>query len=513
MSPSGVASTVHDVLAVDSETFQENVREDADRILEEINGGTFDNPQAIVGFEYEFYAVDDEGALARIPRRLLQYVGFEKELGLHNAEMQTHPDPLNEDGLLAQESSVKSRLHAASRPMDAEGLHLVSDGMWTIPPDGQSAEAYLTSSVEKDGIRQATNMSDSARYHAMANTDPPPGMVIDLPHVTLEADTVMPESLITSIQPHYQVPQAVDLPEYFRYAIRIAAFLLALGASTPFVPPDLYDDVDPYAILDDGWKENRIRLFETTLNVPGRTGKVRFPEDVGTVEDAIMAIAEDDVFVPMPVTETGRFDDEFAHFRMKHGTYWRWVRPVFDGQSRTNANARIEFRPLSAQPTVRDSIAFQAVFVGLLEQLRQADHPLYELEWETAEANFYAAMRDGLDAELTYITAAGAETTDRDRLYSDLFDQAQIGLRRRGLSGDTAAKYLWPLHRRARSAITPADWKRNRVREYLDDGADLEAAIYEMQLRYFEHQRRTLLSGTFTDWFDGRSTGESIRGL
>ncbi|MFW6458209.1 MAG: hypothetical protein ACOCY6_02200 [Halodesulfurarchaeum sp.] len=502
MTGSDLGTEVADVLAVDAATFQDRVHDDAATIKKEVEAGTFDNPQAIVGLEYEFYAVDEYGGLARIPRRLLEYVGFEKELGLHNAEMQTFPDPLNDAGLKSQESSVISRIDAAARPMDAEGLHLVSDGLWTIPPTGESAGDYLSDSVERGGYTLGTNMSDTARYHAMANSALEPGMHIDVPHVTLEADTVMPESLITSIQPHYQVPRAADLPEYFHYALRVAGPLLALGVNSPFLPPDLYDDVDPYAVLEDGYAEHRIDVFESMLNVPGRDGKVRFPDDLSTVEDAIMSIAEDDVLVPMAVEETGRFDDSFAHFRMKHGTFWRWVRPVFDGASRTEANARIEFRPIPSQPTVRDSIAFQAAFAGLLEQLRQHEHPLYDLSWADARENFYEARSDGLDADLTYITASGAETTETDALYADLFEQAQAGLRKRGLSGETAARYLWPLRRRVRQGITPAEWKRNRVREHLQDGADLRLAIEEMQEHYFELQRRTLLEGSFTDWFD-----------
>ena len=502
MSGSDLAESVHEALSVDAETFRERVWEDVATIEEAVENGTFDNPQAITGLEYEFYAVADDGNLARIPRRLLSYIGFEKELGLHNAEMQTFPDPLNEAGLQAQESSVKSRIDAVARPLDAEGLHLVSDALWTIPPAGETTAEYLTDSIEKGGYVLATNMSDTARYHAMANTQVPSGMKLEAPHVSLQADTVMPESLITSIQPHYQVPQATELPVYFRYAIRIAGLLLALGVNSPFFPPDLYDDVDPYTILADGWMEHRIPVFETVLNVPGREGKVRFPEDMDTVADAIRAVAEDDVLVPMEPTETGRFDDEFAHFRLKHGTFWRWVRPVFDGQSRTNANARIEFRPIPAQPTVRDSMAFQAAFAGLLEQMRQYEHPLYHLPWDRAKENFYSAVKRGMDADLSYITADGEETSDASQIYPDLFEQAQAGLRRRGLSGETAARYLWPLRRRARNGVTPAAWKRNRVRAYLDDGEDLTAAVHEMQRSYFEKQRETLLEGTFTDWYE-----------
>ncbi|MFW6003243.1 MAG: hypothetical protein ACOCPT_02365 [Halanaeroarchaeum sp.] len=505
MSGTDLADRVADILAVDPEAFQERVREDASVIREEIEKGTFDNPQAIVGLEYEFYAVNDDGALARLPRRLLEYIGFEKELGLHNAEMTTTPDPLNRPGIVAQETSVESRLEAAATPMDAEGLHLVSDGMWTIPPAGETATGYLTDSVRQGEVRLATNMSASARYHAMANADESVTGTLEAPNVSLAADTVMPESLITSIQPHYQVPQAVDLPESFQYALRIAGPLLALGVNSPFFPPELYDDVDPEAILAAGWKGHRIAVFESVLNEPGHFEKVRFPEDISTVDDAIEAVVEDDVMVPMPVGEAGRFDDSFAHFRRKHGTYWRWVRPVFDGSSRTSANARIEFRPLSAQPTLRDSVAFLAMYAGLLERMGQHRHPLYYLDWKEAKANFYDAMRDGLDADLTYITADDEKTTDRVSMFVDLFDEARAGLVSRGFTEDQAAEYLWPLRRRARHGITPASWKRDRVRSNLDAGMEFAEAVETMQRSYFEKQRETLLTGTFADWVETNS--------
>jgi len=404
--------------------------------------------------------------------------------------------------MVAQEASVESRLEAAATPMDAEGLHLVSDGMWTIPPAGETTTGYLTDSVEQEGVRLATNMSASARYHAMANADDAVTGTLDAPNVSLSADTVMPESLITSIQPHYQVPQAVDLPEYFQYAVRIAGPLLALGVNSPFFPPDLYDDVDPETILAEGWMEHRIGVFESVLNEPGLYEKVRFPADIETVDDAIDAIAEDEVLVPMPVEEAGRFDDSFAHFRRKHGTYWRWVRPVFDGASRSAANARIEFRPLAAQPTVRDSVAFLAMFAGLLERMRQTRHPLYFLDWSDARANFYDAMRDGLDAELNYVTAADEATTDQETMFVDLFEEARAGLVSRGFTEDEAAEYLWPLRRRARHGITPASWKRERVRSNLSDGMNFVSAVHEMQRTYVEKQRETFLSGTFADWVD-----------
>jgi hypothetical protein len=503
MSGSELAARVAEALAVDAEGFERRAGEEADRLKAEVRDGTFDNTEAIVGLELELYAVDARsGSLRRVPRSLLELIGFEKELGLHNAEMQTSPQPLNEHGLAAQERELEANLAPAIERAKGQDIRLVSDGLWTVPPTGETATDYLCDSVEQDGVRIATNMSDAARYHAMANTDYPTGMRVEAPHVSLRADTVMPESLITSIQPHYQIPHAPDLPEYFRYALRVAGPLLALGVNAPFFPPDLYDDADDAEIVADAWMENRITVFEDVLNPADSDApdKVRFPPDFETVEDAIDDIRDDEVIVPMDVETGRRFDDAFAHFRHKHGSYWRWVRPVFDGATRSSANARIEFRPLPGQPTVRDAVSFQAVFAGLMAALPRAEHPLRSLDWETARENFYAASREGLEADITWVTGDGEETTNTDRIYGELFEAAREGLEGKGLSTAAARRYIRPLRERADRRLTPARWKHDHVAAAVDDNAPLAEAIWGMQSAYVDHQEATLLDGSFVDW-------------
>jgi len=502
---------------LDHEAFARRVDEDAEQLKAHIDEGTFNNPQDSIGLEYEFYAVaepdaadgrspaSEAGKLMRVPRRLLSMIGFEKELGLHNAEMTTSPQPLNQYGIRAQKSEVDARLAAALDVTTTEGMRLVSDAMWTIPPEGETAREYLTASATDSAVSVATNMSDAVRYHAMANSPTADvGMVIEAPHVSLDADTVMPESLITSIQPHYQVPQAVDVPEYFRYAIRIAAPMLALCANSPFFPADLYEDGTTLEeAIEDGWDEHRIAVFETVLNDATDTaGKVRFPSDVETAEEAVDRVAEDELLVPTTVEEKGRFDDTFAHFRHKHGSFWRWIRPVFDGPSEAAANARIEFRPIPAQPTVTDSVAVQVAFAGLMVELSRANHPVAGMDWQTAYDNFYAAMREGLDADLVWITEDGHETSHLGGIYGDLFSHVEAGLRAKGLSDRQIDAYLWPLRQRVATRTTPATWKRARAREAAADGAGLAEAIESAQRAYLERQRETLLRGSFADWLD-----------
>ena len=496
------------LLAVDRDAFDDRVADESETLKDAIREGAFDNPQGLVGFEYEFYAVRGEdpeargtpaGALCRIPRRTRSYVGFEKELGLHNAEISTTPQPLNEYGLAGQAAAVRARVAAARRAIVPHDMRFVSDGIWTIPPADESAADYLTDSVTVDGLTIATNMAASPRYHAMANSGLDHGMRIDLPYASLTADTIMPESLTTSIQPHYQVPRTEDFAEYFRYAIRLAGPLLALGVNAPLLPPSLYDDVDPMAAIRGAHHDHRIHVFESVMNGPSLE-KVRFPADVDSAADAVDRIVADPTIVPAEVTDQGRFDDAFVHLRHKHGTYWRWVRPVFEGATRSAANARIEFRPLSGQPTVRDAIAFQAAFAGAVSGMTSTMHPLAELEWDRARENFYAAARDGLDAELSWITADGEHTTDPATIFADLFEQAEIGLRNERIADEDVAQYLAPLRHRVEERLTPAAWQLAHARDAIAHGATLSEAVVRAKRAYLRAQDETFLTGSFSTW-------------
>jgi hypothetical protein len=502
-----LATRVRETLDQDPEAFRAGVAADAEALLAELRDGTFDNSRSTIGLEYEFYAVETDrwagglGRLARVPRRVLDLTGFEAELGVHNAEMTTTPQPLNGNGLRAQEQEVLARLEAALDYIDDEGMRLVSDSLWTIPPAGETAREYLADSERVDGLDIARNMSRSLRYHAMSNgPDAPDEVTLDAPNVSLSTPTVLPESLITSIQPHFQVATATNFPERFRYALRVAGPLLALAANSPFFPPDLYTTDDAERVLAEAHAEGRIGVFESTLNRPGAE-KVRFPQEIESIEQAIERMVDDPWVVPMRSDGGGdRFDDRFARLRHKNGSFWRWVRPVFGGATRSAANVRIEFRPIGAQPTVRDSIAFHAAFAGLMERLPASDHPVAALPWERARENFYAAVRHGIESDQHWITGEGEETTLPAAVYEDIFARAVEGLCDVGLDHETATRYIAPLRGRVQAGVDPATWKRERARERISSGADLETAILRTQRDYIERQQETLLDGTFADW-------------
>jgi gamma-glutamyl:cysteine ligase YbdK (ATP-grasp superfamily) len=493
---------------IDFDEFERRVREEGDAVIEELEEGTFDNPQTTVGLEYEFYAVDeDDGTIRRVHRSLLQFLGFEKELGLHNTELTTGVQPCNGAGLDAMAKEVEAKLVAADEWAAGRGVRLVSDGMWTIGPGDHPTPAYLMEATHEEGLTLAINVSNAVRYHGFASSERRIGGRIDVPGVTLEADNPGPVSLTTSIQPHFQLERAADLPRHFAYALRLAGPLLALGVNSPLFPPELYDELDRRTVLEDGWAEHRIPVYEDMMNPADGPEKVRFPADIDRPRDAVDRIVEDRVLVPAAIAAGERFDDAFVHFRHKHGSFWRWVRPVFDGGSRAAANARIEFRPLPGQPTLRDTMAFLATFAGAMTAFPASDHPVADLSWERARENFYAAARAGMDADLTWITADGQRTSALDRCLDDLLDTALEGLERCGLPRSRAADWVEPLRDRARRRRTPAAWKRSQVATRLDEGLSLPDAIHGAQREYLARQRETLVDGCFSDWpTAGRAT-------
>lgn len=486
-----------------AQEFLDRVDDQADRLRAAIRDGTLDNPGFGVGLEMEVYGVDPACRLATVPEASYE-AGATKELGVHNAEINTDPDPLTESGLARQAERIAEGFTAADNA--ADDCRLVTDAMWTVPPAAGS-EAYLGATERREGVVFADNMQADPRYTALDNATlrlADGAIRFDVPGVDRTLPSILFESLATSIQPHLQIPTAEQFPEYYNAAIRTLGPVLALSTNSPFLPPDLYTDADPQTVVDDGHHELRIAAFEQSMNVTP-SPKVRVPSDIDSPEDAIDRIVEDDLFAPFLrewLTDEPRdsFAEECWEFGYKRSTYWRWLRcvvggdPVGEGDERS---LRVEYRPIPTQPTVADVVSMQWLTVGLIRGLVERDHPLTALSWDCVEVSFYNAAREGLSGTLHWVTADGEETTDTDRLYADLFETARAGLTAAGVGETAIDDRLNPLERRVETRTTPSIWKRERVRERLAAGADLAAAITGMQREYVELSRST---DSFAEW-------------
>jgi len=506
------------------ERFESRVESQAEFLRNEIREGCLDNSDYTIGLEIEVYCADSNGRLARFPSEIYDACGerLNKELGLHNAEINTSPEVLSEEGLESQESQVRDTLGDAAEALgeEDEGKRVVLDSMWTIPPD-EGSKAYLDSVEENDGVVSAKNMRADERYEAIDNyylkrvCEP---VSISVPGADLSFSTILPESLATSIQPHHQIPQAEDLPRYYNTAMRTMGPLLALTSNSPFLPPDLYDSPDR-DLLDETYHELRVPVFEQSVNPPGeyKDKKVRFPRDINRTEDMLDKVIEDRTYSPF-LREWGSDDeredegdegdegvseytDSFWEFEYKRGTYWRWLRAVVGGESVSEGNdeksIRLEYRPLPTQPSVRDTVGLQALVSGMLAGMVIDNHPLPSLDWEKAHDSFYSAVENGIDADLAWVDEDGTITHDKQVIYDEIFGYTRLGLEGHGVGEEAYERYVEPLRARWEERTTPSVWKTERTRENLDDGMAFEKAVHEMQRGYM---RAVDEHDTFADW-------------
>jgi hypothetical protein len=497
-----------------TETFVDRVAGQAAALRDAIAAGDLDNQDFAIGLEMEVYAVDEAAApddgpapLARVPEAVFE-AGATKELGLHNAEINTEPSRLDAEGLTTQADDMRRTLSAARRAASERDLALVLDAMWTVPPAAGS-QAYLSDIETHDDVVLAANMRDDPRYSAIDNDvlRREAGTVsLSVPGADLTFPTILFESLATSIQPHLQVPEAAAFPAYYNAAIRTMAPVLALSTNSPFLPGDLYDDVsDPAGLVEATHHELRIAAFEQSVNATPHS-KVRVPSDIEAPTDVVDRVVADDLYAPFLrewLTDDPREDFAEHHweFDYKRTTYWRWLRCVIGGDPVVGSNdersLRIEYRPIPTQPSVRDTVGMMALTAGLIRGLVATDHPITDLPWSAAEDAFYDVVERGLDADIHWLTAAGERTTDQDAIYEEVFEIARAGLDAAGVPESVAERHLAPIVARWEAGRTPSTWKKARVREALADGADLETAIAEMQATYRHHAQA---HESFADW-------------
>ena len=438
---------------------------------------------------------DWEGRLTRLPDVVFEGEA-NKELGLHNAEVNTAPNTFDQTGMEVQTTAVEMQTKQARQQASNQHCELVLDAMWTIPPEEGSWE-YLSAHEVRDGVTVAENMRQAPRYVALDNEalrHAAGAIDFDVPGYSGSFPSILFESLATSIQPHLGIPDVEAFPAYYNAGIRTLGPLLALSTNSPFLPADMYDDVDGEWLCANTHHELRIDAFEQSVNT-SRNPKVRVPRDIDDTTDVVDRVVADDLFGPflrewLDDSERESLEDDIWEFDHKRGTYWRWLRCVVGGTPVDGAcderSLRIEYRPLPTQPHVDDMIGLQALTVGLIRGLVAAGHPLAELPWQDAKQSFYSAAHEGLDADLSWVTADGRRTTDHDDIFEEVFRYARLGLAEQDVPEARIDEYLAPIENRYAAGETPSSWKVGRVREYLDGGADLSTAITEMQRDYVE---------------------------
>ncbi|WP_031683545.1 glutamate--cysteine ligase [Mycobacterium tuberculosis] len=440
----------------------------------------FEADRPLTGMEIECNLVDADYQPAMSNRYVLDAIAdpaYQTELGAYNIEFNVPPRPLPGRTCLELEDEVRASLNDAETKASCSGAHIVMIGILpTLMPE------HLT-----DGW-----MSASARYAALnesifkARGEDIPINIAGPEPLSCHAGSIAPESACTSVQLHLQLAPA-DFPANWNAAQVLAGPQLALGANSP------------YFFGHQLWSETRIELFTQSTDARPEELKSRgvrprvwfgerwitsvldlFQENIRYFPTLLPEVSDED---PLAELSAGRIP-HLSELRLHNGTVYRWNRPVYDVVD-GRPHLRLENRVLPAGPTVVDMLANHAFYYGALRGLSEADPPLWtQMNFAAAQANFLAAARYGMDAQLDW--PGLGEVTTRELVLGTLLPMAHEGLRW-GVDAEVRDRFLGVIGGRAQTGRNGARWQVATVAALQDGGLTRPAALAEMLRRYCEH--------------------------
>ena len=451
-------------------------RQFADKLAEETaalrslaSAGGLADARYVAGFELEAWLLDHAGRPSPVNEAYLRALNdplVVPELSRFNVELNAPPVEMGAGVLAEMEESLLTTW---------EKCQNVAHGMDTV-----LAMIGILTTIRDEDLCLA-NMSAMNRFEVLnaqvlqQRGDAPIRIDIDgMDALHLRRRDVMLESATTSFQLHLQVPFE-QAGRYYNASLISCGPLLAAAVNSPLLFGRRL------------WQETRVPLFEQAVELGGYAGlseptlrRVTFGRSY--VADLLELFDENlehyPVLLPMPLAEA---PNRYPHLRLHNGAIWRWVRPLVGFDASGQGHLRLEQRVLPSGPTVLDMMANAALYFGLVHALARQPRPVEtEMAFAAARANFYAAARHGLQAELTWLD--GQRISAGDLVLGLALPLARQGLQEFGLPGAEIEHYLGVVEARVRSGQTGAAWQLQRLERV---GGD----VHRMMDDYLDNQR------------------------
>ncbi|MEZ5988445.1 MAG: glutamate-cysteine ligase family protein [Planctomycetota bacterium] len=415
--------------------------------------GRIEHGRRRIGAEQEMFLVDDRGRPSPCALEMLDWIGdprFTTELARFNLEANLTPQPFGGSCLRDLEEEVTELLARATDAASVQGSHVLLTGILPTLLQGDLGFDNMTPNPRYFMLNDAMVRARNGAFEFS---------IKGVDELVATHDNVMLEACNTSFQLHFQVG-AEEFARLYNLAQAITAPVLACAVNSPVLLGRRL------------WHETRVALFQQSVDTRsqlhhqrGQRSRVHFGDHwlEGSVADLFREdIARFRIMIGADIEEDselalaeGRLP-ELRALRLHNGTIYRWNRPCF-GMHEGHAHLRIENRVLPAGPTVLDEIANAALFYGLMAALSE-DHPdiTEDLDFDDAKANFVAAARSGLKAQLTWLD--GREHPASRLLARELLPLARQGLTHAGITSEDQDRYLGTLEQRIDRHRTGAQW-------------------------------------------------------
>jgi hypothetical protein len=244
----------------------------------------------------------------------------------------------------------------------------------------------------------------------------------------------------------------------------------------------------PYYFGKELWDESRIAAFEQSVEIESYKesgGKVikRVTLGNGYLKESLYELfLENQDGYPILLPELSDEDKNLLpHLRLHNGTIWRWNRPIVGVSENGQPHLRIEQRTPSAGPTVHDSVANTAFYLGLVDYLAQMEEaPESKLSFADAQSNFYKTSKQSLYGQVKWVDG---NNYDIQKLLADILPHVRGCLEKRGFDKDDLDFYLDNIiSRRIKKGVNGARWQKAWVHTHGKKFQQLMEVYLENQL-------------------------------
>lgn len=452
----------------DFERFREHLREETSTLKNWFETRHFRYDEAYtVGLELEAWLIDRHAIPAARNVDFLNAIAdpnVVEELAAFNFEVNAPPQPLSANTFTNTEADLSAVWDKCNQTCKQLDMRPVAIGI--LPT--------LT-----DEIMQPSAMSDTNRYRAL-NREILRRRQAEPLHISIEGkqkldyrcDHIMLEAACTSLQAHIRINQE-DCVRFYNAGVLSCAPLVAACANSP------------YLYQHELWHETRIAAFEQATALEGfrnKEGDNVLRVSLGTryLRHSFLELFLENLSFPTILPAQFEQTGKLPHLRLHNGTIWRWVRPIIGFDDDGTPHLRIEHRVVPAGPSLADSTANLALCHGLMLSLAHAEIPPEdETRFRDARANFYAAAKHGLSAEVKW---AGRSLNVQTLLLEHLLSRASEALITAGVDKAEIEHYFEGILKpRIQTGQTGAAWQKKYIAE---NGSDFQA----MTEAYIAHQ-------------------------
>jgi CBS domain-containing protein len=435
-------------------TFMRALLEDLHALEAMIDAGRIEEGVRRIGAEQEMFLVGRDLRPAPVSMEVLQRANEPRlttEIARFNLEANLTPLSLGGDCFRLLERELDELVSLARTSARESGADVLLTG---ILPTLQKSDLTLANVTPCPRYFELNRAISSLRGGAF-NIH-----IKGLDELMTTHDNVMMESCNTSFQIHLQTG-ASEFARLYNVAQAVTAPVLAAAVNSPLLLGHRL------------WQETRLALFQHSVDARTPSQQQRqFPTRVsfgdGWLKNSVLEIFREDIarFRVLMTTQCeekslevlARGDvPKLLALRLHNGTVWRWNRPCYGVSENGLPHLRIENRVLPSGPTIIDEVANAAFYVGLMIGASQEYGEIDRvMSFDDAKANFYAAARHGLRAQMAWV---GGKSLSATRLILEqLLPLARQGLAQSSVESGDIDHYLGVIEERVRSGQTGAQW-------------------------------------------------------